>query len=65
MLHSVFSQQRFDGKTDFLKSLNLVDGDLKPRLVIKSGHYILPSKLYRLNILQFSDIRKKVLKIQH
>ena len=35
-------------KTDLFKSLNLVDVDLKPRLVIKSGHYILPSNLYRL-----------------
>ena len=32
----------------YFKSLNLVESDLKPRLVIKSGHYIVPSHLYRL-----------------
>ena len=40
-------------KTDLFKSLNLVDVDLKPRLVIKSSHYshyILPSNLYHLKL---------------
>ena len=43
-------------KTDLFKSLNLVDVDLKPRLVIKSGHYILPSNLYHLSFRRWYSL---------
>ena len=48
LLSTLFTTMFWRINADF-KSQNLVEHDLKPRPVIKSGHYILPSHLYRLN----------------